>query len=215
MRARVPFLFLISREIIFPPKRGQIVSVVTPFSSLSLSLYTTNGLLPLFSRRIARVHSWMTHPTRSARSHTHTHTQTQTEFVFDFFFFHLYFKKLYIYMGSWFLLMCNKVKYQFVIEQYSFVMCVYIYTCCQFHLRVIGRSFINGRRRRLHAVGHSVWSVGAAQIPVGIRNNNSAFRRRLVGEKNLFFLIGRVSIIVDGRTRGPFPDGKGKGESQV
>ena len=118
-------------------------------------------------------------------------------------------------MGSWFLLMCNKVKYQFVIEQYSFVMCVYIYTCCQFHLRVIGRSFINGRRHRLHAVGHSVWSVGAAQIPVGIRNNNSAFRRRLVGEKNLFFLIGRVSIIVDGRTRGPFPDGKGKGESQV
>ncbi len=30
-------------------------------------------------------------------------------------------------MGSWFLSsdsMCNKVKYQFVIEQYSFVMCV-------------------------------------------------------------------------------------------
>ena len=95
VRARVPFLFLISREIIFPPKRGQIVSVVTPFSSLSLSLYTTNGLLPLFSRRIARVHSWMTHPTRSARSHTHTHTQTQTEFVFDFFFFFICILKNY------------------------------------------------------------------------------------------------------------------------
>ena len=80
----------------FPSKKGtNCFGRHSLFVSLSLSLYTTNGLLPLFSRRIARVHSWMTHPTRSARSHTHTHTQTQTEFVFDFFFFFICILKNY------------------------------------------------------------------------------------------------------------------------
>ena len=40
-----------------------------------ISSFYTNGLLPLFSRRIARVHTVDddTPHTRSARSHTHTH----------------------------------------------------------------------------------------------------------------------------------------------